>query len=300
MERAGTKLRFLLWTSDPWSKSKCQSIKCLICTNPFNSSFSCRKRNVSYKTYCLRCAEEAGADEKTLKSNVNNSIKFYFGETFRDAYTRGAEHLSDYVGQTDDSHMFKHLTDSHPGSSPRDVKFGMSVVRKHKSSFERQIFENVLIFRDGNNVLNSKSEFNRCQIPRLSVMCGDQSNVAHSSIEESDFKKDREWTWSLTKRGKDCLDIQPTKKRKHYHFDHFDKVEASQRLNDKAKSVPDPNDDENVKYSSFPIKTTKPEVPKPTKTIAKVKGQTKLFQFFSQTTTNGKKVLQNSPAPPPT
>ena len=75
-------------------------------------------------------------------------------------------------------------------------------------------------------------------------------------------------------------------------------------ISDKAKSVPDPNDDENVKYSSFPIKTTKPEVPKPTKTIAKVKGdqkgQTKLFQFFSQTTTNGKKVLQNSPAPPPT
>ena len=74
VERAGTKLRFLLWTSDPWSKSKCQSIKCLICTNPFNSSFSCRKRNVSYKTYCLRCAEEAGANEKTLKSNINNSI----------------------------------------------------------------------------------------------------------------------------------------------------------------------------------------------------------------------------------
>ena len=49
VERAGTKLRFLLVTSDPWSNSKCQSPKCLVCSNPFNSTqFSCRKRNVSY------------------------------------------------------------------------------------------------------------------------------------------------------------------------------------------------------------------------------------------------------------
>ena len=69
--------------------------------------FSCRKRNVSYKTYCLKCAADAGADEKTLRVNINDNIKFYFGETFRDAYSRGVEHLSDYVGQTDDSHMMK-------------------------------------------------------------------------------------------------------------------------------------------------------------------------------------------------
>ena len=95
VERAGTKLRFLLVSSDPWSNSKCQNIKCLVCSNPFNTNFSCRTRNVTYKTYCLKCAEEAGANEKTLRNNVNSSIKFYFGETSRDAYTRGAEHLSD-------------------------------------------------------------------------------------------------------------------------------------------------------------------------------------------------------------
>ena len=107
--------------------------------------------------------EEAGANEKTLKDNVNSSIKFYFGETSRDAYTRGAEHLSDYIGQTDDSHMYKHLSDSHQDSRPRDVKFGMSVIKQHRSSFERMIFESCLIFRNENNVLNSKTEFNRCQ-----------------------------------------------------------------------------------------------------------------------------------------
>ena len=34
----------------------------------------------------------------------------------------------------------------------------------------RQIFEAVLIFRAGDNVLNSKAEYNRSKVPRLSVM----------------------------------------------------------------------------------------------------------------------------------
>ena len=49
----------------------------------------------------------------------------------------------------------------------------MSVVKQHKTSFERQIFESVLIYRGGNNILNSKSEFSRCQVPRLSLMVGE-------------------------------------------------------------------------------------------------------------------------------
>ena len=72
-----------------------------------------------------------------LEDNVNENIDFYFGETFRDAFTRGCEHLSDYHSKSDDSHMYKHLTDVHPGCKPSEIQFGMSVVKKHKSSFER-------------------------------------------------------------------------------------------------------------------------------------------------------------------
>ena len=68
----------------------------------------------------------------------------------------------------------------------------------HKANFLKflKIFENVLIIGDGNNVLNSKSEFNHCQIPRISVMYRDQSNVAHFSIEEIEIeskKKDKDY-----------------------------------------------------------------------------------------------------------
>ena len=71
--------------------------------------------------------------------------------------------------------MWKHVTEAHPGSEPRDVKFGMNVITEHFSAFSRLIFEAVLIFRAGNNVLNSKAEFNRAQVPRLSVTINDGS-----------------------------------------------------------------------------------------------------------------------------
>ena len=175
VERSGTKLRNLLVSSDPWSNTKCEDNKCLICTNPLNTNFNCRTRNVCYKTYCLKCAADAGLDSKAINENISENIKFYFGETFRDAYTKGKEHLSDYNGKTDDSHMMKHLSEEHPECNPCDIRFGMSVVKKHTSSFSRMIMESILIYRAGANILNSKSEFSRCVVPRLSVMVGEEN-----------------------------------------------------------------------------------------------------------------------------
>ena len=52
----------------------------------------------------------------------------------------------------------------------------MRVIKKHKSAFERQVQESILIELnqvDG-NILNSKSGFNRCLIPRMTIMMGDR------------------------------------------------------------------------------------------------------------------------------
>ena len=49
----------------------------------------------------------------------------------------------------------------------------MTVVKQHFSSFSRQIHESILIFMNKQNVLNSRSQFNRCQVPRLTVMLDD-------------------------------------------------------------------------------------------------------------------------------
>jgi hypothetical protein len=71
------------------------------------------------------------------------------------------------------SHMLKHALSCHEDEDPQKVNFHMKVVAYHKSSFERQIDEAVKIQQNrGNNILNSKSEFNRSSIPRLGVKMG--------------------------------------------------------------------------------------------------------------------------------
>ena len=67
------------------------------------------------------------------------------------------------------------------------MKFGTTVIRQHKSAFSRQVQEACLIFLAGNNVMNSKSQYNRCQIPRLSVMIGenqaDSTKISYNTDE---------------------------------------------------------------------------------------------------------------------
>ena len=48
-----------------------------------------------------------------------------------------------------------------------------------------------MIYRGGQNVLNSRSQYSRCQVPRLSVMVGDsqQFDTAALKIETEKLKK---------------------------------------------------------------------------------------------------------------
>ena len=161
---------------------KCSRKGCLICSNPDNKTFSCNKPSISYKSYCLRCRQQQGksddddnalpdVDEETDVTETKVPVqKTYWGESSKTAYWRGLQHTSDYFRKQENSHMWKHVSETHPGEEPKDIKFGMSVVRQHFSAFSRQIFEAVLIFRAGDNVLNSKAEYNRSKVPRLSVM----------------------------------------------------------------------------------------------------------------------------------
>ena len=63
----------------------------------------------------------------------------------------------------------------HRGEERSEIEFGVKVLRYTRSSFERQILESVLIqsSRD-HHILNSRSEFNRCAIPRLVTKLGEK------------------------------------------------------------------------------------------------------------------------------
>ena len=98
----------------------------------------------------------------------------YVGESARTGFERGTEHEADYEKGAEDSHMFKHWQNEH--ENEEKPQFSMKILRRHRSAFVRQINEAVLIEMhcEQDQILNSKSEYNRCQIPRLSVKIGER------------------------------------------------------------------------------------------------------------------------------
>ena len=63
----------------------------------------------------------------------------------------------------------------------------MKVLRKHTSAFSRMVEESTLITLNQNTskILNSKSGFNRSQIPRLTVSMGE--NVVVDTIKNNEY-----------------------------------------------------------------------------------------------------------------
>ena len=84
--------------------------------------------------------------------------------------------------------MFKHQQLEHPD---QEVTFTMKVLRKHQSAFSRMVEESTLITLNQNSskILNSKSGFNRSQIPRLTVSMGE--NVVVDTIKNNEYSNGR-------------------------------------------------------------------------------------------------------------
>ena len=90
--------------------------------------------------------------------------------------------------------MLKHIVEHHEGLDPTEVEFRMKAVKFHQSAFERQIFESVKIqtIRDKHNLLNSKSEYNRCALPRLGLKMGEADFREKRKEEEEEKRKDED------------------------------------------------------------------------------------------------------------
>ena len=203
---------------------------------------------MTYKTYCLHkeCNNQRGntddAPPDVDKEAVDKVIetrkpvqKQYWGESSKTGYWRGLQHTSDYLRKQENSHMWKHVSEAHPGEEPKDVKFGMSVVRQHFSAFSRQIFEAVLIFRAGDKVLNSKAEFNRSKVPRLSVMIneGQQEPFKKTNLDQEELEAEINL---LRRRNPKLLEVQeaappPNKKLKRWQL-------SKQRKRDRDRDDP--------------------------------------------------------------
>merc|ERR1712130_120332 len=98
----------------------------------------------------------------------------YIGESSRSIYERGLEHLCDFQELKPDSHMVKHLCEHHLDEGMERMKFGCRIVKQSITAFNRQINESVEIQNNNQHyILNSKSEYNRCALPRLTAKVGE-------------------------------------------------------------------------------------------------------------------------------
>ena len=224
VERTGTKLQDILTKSNPWQGENCTRKNCLLCHTKARTgkltSQECSKRNIVYETTCVTCENEAIKDLENLdleekeKVDKKKEIKLfkYIGESSRSAYERGWEHVNDMTTLNPRSHMLKHILLHHPGQEMLSIEFDMKIRKFCKTSFERQVLEAVTIQQEKNNhhLMNSKSEYNRCSLPRLSTKLGEKEIKELVQEQEID-KKDEEF---LDKRIRE-LRKQLNKKRLH-------------------------------------------------------------------------------------
>ena len=106
--------------------------------------------------------------QKEGTKEMNSKQGVYVGESARSIFERAKEHQADEEGRKEDSHRIKHWLSSHQElKSP--PKFRVEVVASYRDAMTRQIAEAVRIDLRGENVLNSKSEYSRCKIPRLVI-----------------------------------------------------------------------------------------------------------------------------------
>ena len=140
-------------------------------------------------------ASVGGGDEPTMSESATNKVTRiykYIGETNRSSFERGSEHIGDMRAIKPSSHLLKHVLDQHEGEMLDEVDFRMRVTKFHKSPFERQIQESVLIQASkGHHLLNSKMEYNRCQIPRLTIKMGEKEIVERKKDLEKDILEEK-------------------------------------------------------------------------------------------------------------
>ena len=127
----------------------------------------CTRSSIVYENICSKCNPDvAGKGELTTKEGAAPSL--YVGETSRTIQEQALEHWGAARRGDKTSHMAKHQTLEHNGEPPL---FHMRMVSYHRTALNRQVKEAVRIRRRGgaSSILNSRSEYNRCYIPRLVV-----------------------------------------------------------------------------------------------------------------------------------
>ena len=169
VESGGTQIKQLLPCVNPWAGAICGREDCYTCKQGDKTVQDCFRRNILYESTCMTCEDRlaVGGEDKAKKKGGLNGQFVYVGESSRSLYERSQEHLRDGRKRTEDSHIWKHWSEHHPGEDmPR---FGFRVAKTFSDCLTRQVAESVRIDMRGGQVLNSKTVYSRCKITRLVV-----------------------------------------------------------------------------------------------------------------------------------
>ena len=149
IETGGIAMKSLLQKSDPWAGGKCGRQGCFPCKGE-KSGGDCERNSVTYRIVCKTCEE-------------NNQVAHYIGETSRNMYSRGKEHLQQYSSRSKASALWAHCVKFHD-SAP--ATFIMQLTGVFSSSLRRQIAEGVQIRNFVGIIMNRKSEYRMPAVAR--------------------------------------------------------------------------------------------------------------------------------------
>ena len=155
VEQGGTKIHNLLWTPNPWPKVNCGRPACFPCKG--EKGGDCSKQGVTYNIYCATCQGDR---------NLRVKVAAYPGETGRNMFERGKEHLANLERQSEvDSVLWLHSLHHHEGRT--DIKYHMECTGSYRSPLDRQISEKVQICRfQGDILMNRRSEMGGAIVER--------------------------------------------------------------------------------------------------------------------------------------
>ena len=182
VEGCGTTIKSILQKSDPWN-GDCGRERCFPCRS--GDVGKCHKTNIVYKIDCLECIERgptsypesrenrikvipATDDETTTTQSSQRAT--YWGETSRNGYTRGKEHLEALDSKDPKNALWKHCMQYHLGNR---VSFKMKVTNSFRDPLTRLVNEGVNIVAGNQDILmNSKSEFRQGAVGQTNTRRG--------------------------------------------------------------------------------------------------------------------------------
>ena len=140
VEMGGNTLKRELQRSNPLATPGCSKVDCMGCRKQRGEGGQCMRNNINYEIECQLCK--------------STTPTIYIGETSRNLYTRGGEHLQ--RSGKEDSFMRKHMEERHLGE---EEDFVAKVTHTNKDCLTRQVREGVLIRRSNKEIMNSKTEW---------------------------------------------------------------------------------------------------------------------------------------------